>query len=49
MKNKNIEMMKKLLEEKKAKTKEKQKRQIPGRYGNQSAGAGKLNGTGYSE
>ncbi|MGL4849600.1 MAG: hypothetical protein ACRC28_11885 [Clostridium sp.] len=49
MKNKNMEMMKKLIEEKKAKTKEKEKRRIPNRYGNQSAGSGKLNGTGYSE
>ncbi|MGL5648222.1 MAG: hypothetical protein ACRDDY_10245 [Clostridium sp.] len=49
MKNKNLEMMKKILEEKKERTKEKQKRQIPSRYGNQSAGSGKINGTGYSE
>lgn len=38
--SKNLEMMKKLLEEKKAKGKVKEGKQIPHRYGTQSPGAG---------
>ncbi|MGG7097336.1 hypothetical protein [Clostridium sardiniense] len=37
--NKNVEMMKKLLEEKKAKITKKSGKKIPDRYGKQSAGA----------
>lgn len=48
MNNKNVEMMKKILEEKQNKSKEKQKRIIPSRYGGQSAGSGKIKGE-YSE
>lgn len=42
MANKNLEVMKKLIEEKKAKGKQKNKRIVPARYGNQPAGAGNL-------
>ncbi|WP_297636091.1 hypothetical protein [uncultured Clostridium sp.] len=48
MSNKNLEMMKKILEEKQRKSKEKQKRIIPSRYGSQSAGSGRIKGE-YSE
>lgn len=41
--NKNVEMMKKLLEKKKKDNDNKQsKKKIPDRYGKQSAGAGNL-------
>lgn len=40
--NKNVEMMKKLLEKKKANTVKESKKKIPDRYGKQSAGAGNI-------
>lgn len=42
MSNKNLDAMKKLIEEKKAKGKQKNKRIVPDRYGKQPAGAGNL-------
>lgn len=42
MKNNNLEIMKKLLEEKKAKGKQKQGKIVPDRYGKQPAGSGNL-------
>ncbi|MGL4742447.1 MAG: hypothetical protein ACRC41_16930 [Sarcina sp.] len=42
MSNKNLEIMKKLIEEKQAKGKKKGKRIVPDRYGKQPAGAGNL-------
>lgn len=40
--NKNVEMMKKLLEKKKKNAPKDTKKKIPDRYGKQSAGAGNL-------
>ncbi|MEG1002681.1 hypothetical protein [Clostridium sp.] len=40
--NKNVEMMKKLLEEKKAQSAKKQGKKIPDRYGKQSAGSSNM-------
>ncbi|MGL4759857.1 MAG: hypothetical protein ACRC6T_03260 [Sarcina sp.] len=40
--NKNMEMLKKLIEEKKAKGKKKGGKIVPDRYGRQSAGSGNL-------
>ena len=42
MSNKNLEIMKKLLAEKKAKNNKKEGRVLPTRYGNQPAGSGNL-------
>ncbi|GAB6168457.1 hypothetical protein JCM1393_09170 [Clostridium carnis] len=47
--NKNIEMMKKLIEEKKAKGNVKSSRIIPDKYGNQSNGSGKIKTTAYGK
>lgn len=40
--NKSMEMMKKLIEEKKAKGKKKEGKIVPDRYGKQPAGSGNL-------
>lgn len=42
MANKNLEIMKKILEEKKAKGKKKQGKIVPHRYGTQAPGSGNL-------
>lgn len=47
--DKKIELMKKLIEEKKAKGREKQGKKIPSRYGNQSSGSGKISSIDYSK
>ncbi|WP_170272156.1 hypothetical protein [Clostridium tarantellae] len=47
--NKNIEMMKKLIEQKNSKGKQKGKKIIPDRYGNQSNGSGKLSTNSYGK
>lgn len=47
--NKNVEQMKRLIEEKKAKGKSKQGKIIPERYGNQSNGSGKVSNTAYGK
>lgn len=45
----NIEQMKKLIEEKKAKGNAKQGKIIPDRYGNQSNGSGKISNNAYGK
>lgn len=47
--NKNMEMMKKLIEEKKAKGNNKQGKIIPDKFGKQSNGAGGINTTAYGK
>lgn len=45
----NVELMKKLIEEKKSKGKNKQGKIIPTRYSNQSNGSGKINNSAYGK
>lgn len=47
--NKNMEMMKKLIEEKKAKGNVKQGRILPDKFGNQSNGSGKIRNSAYGK
>lgn len=47
--NKNVEMMKKLIEEKRSKCNDKQGRILPTKYSNQSNGSGKINNTAYGK
>lgn len=47
--NKNMEQMKKIIEQKKAKGNVKQGKIIPDRYGNQSNGSGKISNTSYGK